>query len=273
MLLQAALTVLGSWRSFGSPPWLAVTFARAAAAGGLALLMRPTAQVRMALIGYEVVAVAAGVAGLLAGHYVLGSVVGCYLLVGTVRTPLAEFTRYGGDAAPGTLAGHWAEPERDPATAPWAQSAPQPFPAHAPNHPLVGQPAPSPLMPPPALPPQTVPAQHAPAPVAQPAGVYDPAVATLATPWAPPGTPQPLAPPPPPPPSASPFSAGAPSVPGSQMPQSSPRSPSVPMAPPASMAPPPVAAVEPPAPAPVVPEEPRTGFQPQPVACMTILPS
>ena len=79
-LQGAATAVYGLARSDGGV-WAVLTMAVAAGAVFLGAAVQPTAALRTAVLAFEGVAVAVGLAGLLAGHYLPGTLLGVVVLI------------------------------------------------------------------------------------------------------------------------------------------------------------------------------------------------
>lgn len=88
LFIQAAFTgVMAPIGSHGST-WLMLTFAIAAVAVGVALTIRDGhARTRELVLGFEAVAVAVGVVGLVGHHYIPGTIVGAAALIAAWNTP------------------------------------------------------------------------------------------------------------------------------------------------------------------------------------------
>ncbi|MFL6139202.1 MAG: hypothetical protein ACJ74O_15565 [Frankiaceae bacterium] len=167
LITQAVVTALFSLvPGLGTDStWLVVQLALAAGAGGAAWLVgQPGSSARTVTLGYEGVALAAGVVGLLGHHYIPGTIIGVRVLVGAlshrepapatepatepVVEPVAEPTLVTQVAAPQeapALAAVAAVPAPAPAVAAAAPPAPCPAAEPAADRP----PAPAPVPPPP----------------------------------------------------------------------------------------------------------------------------
>lgn len=178
LLLQAAITALlaVTGRS-GTGGWTVPTLVVAAGAVFIALALRPEPQWRAVVIGYEAVAVAFGLLGLVAGHYVPGTIVGGWTLAYLLSAP---------GAAAFAGAPSWSP---DVAT-------PEPYGAASP--PLPAPPVPLAAVPVQPVGPVEAPVAAPPAPPA-PAAPAEP-VAAPAVPAEPVAAPEPMAAPPPLPP-------------------------------------------------------------------------
>ncbi|HUR74253.1 MAG TPA: hypothetical protein VMZ00_08250, partial [Sporichthya sp.] len=166
LFVQAAVTLLfGLLRPAPSSGWTVATVAVAVAAVGLGAALSSTHVMRNAVLGFEVAALAFGVLGLVAGHYVPGTIVGLHLLIKLWGISSAEFAAALDGSDPGAGAGLGLGVPRAPegSTPPWA------------------------AQPPAQQPPWATPAQAAP-PAAAPTG--PPAAPTAAPPAAPPAPPQ-----------------------------------------------------------------------------------
>ena len=92
LLVQAAVTLLfGLLRPAPSAAWTVGTIAVVTAAVGLAAALQPTAALRTAVLGFEGVALAFGALGLVAGHYVPGTIIGVSLLIRLAQTSVDDF--------------------------------------------------------------------------------------------------------------------------------------------------------------------------------------
>jgi apolipoprotein N-acyltransferase len=88
LFVQAAFTGLVAPIGSRGGTWLAVTFAIAAAAVGVALTIRDGHErLRELVVGFEAVALAVGVVGLLGHHYIPGTIVGIAALIAALNTP------------------------------------------------------------------------------------------------------------------------------------------------------------------------------------------
>lgn len=91
LFIQAAFTgVMAPIGSHGSM-WLMLTFAIAAVAVGIGLTIRDGhARMRELVLGFEAVAVAVGVVGLVGHHYIPGTIVGAAALIAAWNTPTSS---------------------------------------------------------------------------------------------------------------------------------------------------------------------------------------
>lgn len=86
LFVQAAVTGLLAPLTKGGSTWLVITFAVAAGAVGVAMLLRSNpANAKVAVVGYEAVAVAVGAVGIAGGHYIPGTIVGIVTLIAALN--------------------------------------------------------------------------------------------------------------------------------------------------------------------------------------------
>jgi len=162
LFIQAAFTGLLAPMSSRGSTWLVVTFAIAAGAVAVAAVIRNGHEkARELVIGFEAIAVAVGVVGLMGHHYIPGTIVGVAALITAVqhRAPVAAAFVAPEAMQPPTFAA--PVPMSSPATVP--MSAPAPMPAPAPMA------APAPMPTPAAAPAPVPPPAPAPQAEAQPA--------------------------------------------------------------------------------------------------------
>jgi len=135
LFIQAAFTgVLAPMSSHGST-WLMVTFVIAAGAAGVGAVIRNGhARTRELVIGFEALAVAVGVIGILGHHYIPGTIVGIAALITAVQHP-APAAAGPAPTAPASNPAFAAPPTYAPvveAAAPMPMAAPGPMPVAAP---------------------------------------------------------------------------------------------------------------------------------------------
>ena len=139
LFLQAALSAIFplAFRATTPNAWVVVGVALALGCVGLALFAQQgNPNIRPAVIGFEAVAVAAGVIGLLGGHYVPGSIVGAYTLMAVFNGGSVVAAAPASDATPAPPAGAVATPDApvaQPASAVAPAAAPMPMSMQAPS--------------------------------------------------------------------------------------------------------------------------------------------